>query len=280
MTKMTVDTFVAKLLLQLENDQIQLPTLPEVALRVRDAVDDPDSSAGQIAAVISEDAALSARLLQVANSALYSGRDAIDRLPVAITRLGNNVVRDVVTAQAMKQMFQATNEEVDTHLRNVWEHSVEVAAIARTFASQCPGVTPDQAMLAGLLHDIGALPILYFVEQNDKILRTEGLLQRLLDEVHTRIGGELLAAWEFPEALVAVAAEHENLERTHDGGPDLVDLVMVANLQSRAATDHKLGMIDWTDVPAFKQLGFDDDVQEIELTDVAEDIDEMKGLLM
>ena len=280
MSKMTVDKFVTKLLNQLESGKIQLPTLPEVALRVRDAVDDPDANAAQIAEVISEDAALSARLLQVANSALYGARDPIDRLPRAITRLGNDVVRDVVTAQAMKQMFQATNEEIDTRLRDVWAHSVEVAAVARAFAPQCPGVTPDQAMLAGLLHDIGALPILYFVEQNDKLLRTEGLLERLLAEVHTRIGGELLSAWEFPPALIAVAAEHENLQRKHEGGPDLVDLVQVANLQHRAGTNHPLGMIDWSDVPAFAQLGFDDDVQEIELTDIAEDIDEMKSLLM
>lgn len=279
MSKLTVEKFVSKILSQLESGKMQLPTLPEVALRVRDAVDNPDASITKIAEVISEDAALSARLLKVANSALYGARDPIDRLPHAIARMGNNVVRDVVVSQAMKQMFQATNEQIDTHLRDVWAHSVEVAAVARAFAPQCPGIAPDQAMLAGLLHDIGALPILYFVEQNDTILETEGLLDRLVTEVHTRIGGELLRAWGFPPALVAVAAEHENLQRRHEGGPDLVDLVQVANLQNRAGTDHALGMVDWSDVPAFSQLGFDTDVQEIELVDVADDIDEMKSLL-
>ena len=101
-------------------------------------------------------------------------------------------------------------------------------------------------MLAGLLDDIGALPILYFGEQNDKILRTEGLLERLRAEVYTRTGGELLSAWAFTPALVAVAAEHENLQRQHKGGPGLVDLVQVANLQNRAGTNHALGMVDWS----------------------------------
>jgi len=257
---MTVDKFVTKLLNELESGKIQLPTLPEVALRVRDTVDNRDARISQIAEVIYEDATLSPRLLQVANSALYSRRDPIDRFPSAITRLDNAVVRDLVTAEAMKQMFQATNKEIDNRLRDVWAQRVEVAAVARAVAPQCPSVTPDQAMLTGSLHYNGTRPILYFFEQDDSILRTEGLLERLLGEVLTRIGGELRSTWGFPPALVAVAAEHENLQRQHEGGTDLVDPVPVFNLQNRAGINHALSMIDWADVPAFAQVGFDDDV--------------------
>jgi len=272
------EVFVNELIQDLESGQLQLPTLPEVALRVRDVVDDEDANASQIAEIIAQDAALSARLIQVANSPLYRGRQEIDRLSMVVARLGNKLVRNLVTSQVMKQMFQATNDVVDQHLRAVWEHSVQVAAIARALAGSVPGVMPDQAMLAGLIHDIGTLPILYRAEERDELLETPGLLDELIARLHTRIGGAILKHWKFPDALVAVAAEHENLERSHEGGPDLVDLVQVANLQSHIDTDHPLGQVDWGGVSAFQRLGLEADVHEIELLDVQSDIEEVHRL--
>ncbi len=178
----------------------------------------------------------------------------------------------------MKQMFQATNDMVDQRLRAVWEHSVQVAAISRALAGHAPGVEPDQAMLAGLLHDIGILPILYRAEERDELLDTPGLLDHMIESLHTRIGGAILKHWKFPEALVAVAAEHENLTRDHAGPADLVDVVQVAYLQSHIDTDHALNQADWSTIPAFRHLGLDVDVHEIELTDVAEEIDAVQQL--
>ena len=272
------DVFVNELLEDLESGQLQLPTLPEVALRVREVVDDENASAGQIAEIIAQDAALSARLIQVGNSPLYRGRQEIDRLPMVIARLGNKLVRNLVTSQVMKQMFQATNDIIDQRLRAVWEHSVQVAAIARALAGQCPGVLPDQAMLAGLIHDIGTLPILYRAEERDELLDTPDLLDQLIARLHTRIGGAILKHWKFPDALVDVAAEHEDLHRSHDGPADLVDIVQVANLQSHIDNNHVLSQTDWTRISSFHRLGLDVDIHEIELTDVAEEIDEVQKL--
>ncbi len=272
------ETFVEELIKDLETGQLQLPTLPEVALRVREVVDDEDANAHQIADTIAQDAALSARLIQVANSPLYRGRNEIDRLSMVISRLGNKLVRNLVTSQVMKQMFQATNDLVDQKLREVWEHSVQVAAIARALTGRTPGILPDQAMLAGLIHDIGILPILYRAEERDELLDTPGLLDQLIDRLHARIGGAILKHWQFPEALIAVAAEHENLDRQHAGPADLVDLVQVANLQSHIDSDHPLARADWGQVSAFQRLGLEVDVHEIELTDVAEQIEQVQKM--
>jgi len=272
------NVFVNELIDDLESGHLQLPTLPEVALRVRDVVDDENANANQIAEIIAQDAALSARLIHVANSPLYRGRNEIDRLDMVVARLGSKLVRNLVTSQVMKQMFQATHDAVDQHLRAVWEHSVQVAAIARVLAGQCAGISPDQAMLAGLLHDIGTLPILYRAEERTEILETPGLLDHLITNLHARVGGAILSHWEFPAALVEVAEQHEDLTRSHDGGPDLVDLVQVANLQSHLGTEHILANVAWSEVAAFHQLGLDNDADEIELTDRVEEIDEVQQL--
>lgn len=271
--------FANELMDELVSGQLQLPTLPEVALRVRDAVEDENANASQIAEIIAQDAALSARLIQIANSPLYRGRQEIDRLSLVIARLGSKLVRNLVTSQVMKQMFQATHDVIDQRLRAVWEHSVQVAAIARALAGHCPGILPDQAMLAGLLHDIGALPILFRAEQRPELLGNSATLDTLIAHLHTRIGGAILSHWRFTDSLIEVAALHEDLDRSHTGEPDLVDIVQVANLQSHVGTDHRLGNADWTRVSAFQRLGLDVDVHEIELTACAEEIDEVHILL-
>jgi putative nucleotidyltransferase with HDIG domain len=272
------EVFVTELLQDLESGHLQLPTLPEVALRVREVVDDENTNAGQIADIIGQDAGLSARLIQVANSPLYRGHQEIDRLSMVIARLGSKLVRNLVTSQVMKQMFQATNDVIDERLRAIWEHSVEVAAIARALAGQCPGVLPDQAMLAGLLHDIGTLPILYRAEEREELIDSPQLLDQLITRLHTRIGGAILKHWKFPDNLVAVAAEHEDLNRSHDGPADLVDIVQAANLQSHINSDHCLSEADWAQITSFHRLGLEVDVHEIELTGVTEEIDEVQKL--
>lgn len=260
------EVFVDEVIDDLESGHLQLPTLPEVALRVRDAVEDPMATSESIAAVIATDAALSARLIQVANSPLYRGNSPLDQLSTVVNRLGSKLVRNLVTSQVMKQMFQATTDYVDQRLRGVWEHSVEVAAISRALAGQFTNIHPDQAMLAGLLHDIGTLPLLYRAEERPELLDASGTLDYLIITLHQRVGGAILEHWKFPEALVEVAREHENLERDHAGQADLVDVIQIANLQSHAGSSHYLAGIDASSVAAFRHLGLDSDVDEIELS--------------
>ena len=135
----------------IKSDQLILPTLPEVALKIRDAVESDNSSAQQIAETLTQDASLSARLIQVANSPLYRTRNPIDDLQQAVTRLGIRLVRDLVISLAMKQIFQATSDVLDHHFRNSWNAAVEVAAICRMLATTIPGIQPEQAPAAETL---------------------------------------------------------------------------------------------------------------------------------
>lgn len=273
------EIFVAKLIEDLEAGRLQLPTLPEVALRVRDAVEDERSTVNDIAGIIATDAAISARLIQVANSPLYRGRDPIDRLPMVVNRLGSRLVRNLVTSQVMKQMFQATTDYVDQKLRAVWEHSVEVASISRVLASQFSRLQPEQAMLAGLLHDIGTLPLLYRVEERPEMLERPAVLDHLIRTLHPRVGCAILEQWKFPDTLVAVARDHENLSYSHEGPPDLVDVVIVANLQSHVGSDHPLAGVPSEGITAFQRLGLDAQVDEIELGLNTEEIGAVQEVL-
>lgn len=272
------EAFYNELLADLEAGTLVLPTLPEVALRVRDVVDDPEATAAQLADIIITDAALSARLLKVANSPLYRGRNTIDNIQMAVSRLGLSLVRNLVTSLVMEQMFQATSNRLDKYLRELWEHSTEVSAICQVLASKNRNLKTDEAMLAGLIHDIGKLPILMKAEEKPELISNTAALDNVLDSLHTRIGAAILKSWNFPESLIAVAAEHENLNYDSANGPDLVDLVQVANLQSYFNTDKALSPNDLAKVKAFEKLGIDTEISVSELDQNSEEYAEAMAL--
>lgn len=273
------EQFLDQLLNDLENDKLVLPTLPEVALKVRDTLEDENSSLMDVAKVITSDAALSARMIQVANSPLLRSSRTLETVEAAVARMGSNMIRNLVTSMVMEQMFQATSDVTDKRLRKIWEHSTEVAAIAHALASQFSDLQPEQAMLAGLIHDIGVLPILTRAEDYPELLEDEAALDRIINNVHTTIGSEILKKWCFPNELIAVAEEHEDLNRQSKNGPDYVDIVMVANLQSLINTNHRHTEKDWSNIPAFKQLGLQPDINIVDIEEVSESIDATRNIL-
>ena len=279
MSEAIAKKFIEDLLNDLENETLVLPTLPEVALRVRDALADEEQSLSDVSKVITTDAALSARLIQVSNSPLLRTSRTIETVDSAVTRMGSNMIRNLVTSIVMEQMFQATSDATDKRLRTLWEHSTQVAAIASALTSQFTKLKPDISLLGGLVHDIGALPILSRVEDVPEILNDVNLLDKVIAETHCRIGQQILSKWNFPPELVAVAAEHEDLTRNSGGEIDYVDIITVANLQSLIGTDHPHTKIDWDTIPAFKKMGLTADINVIEMDETSEEISAMQDAL-
>ncbi|MES9936376.1 MAG: HDOD domain-containing protein [Sedimenticola sp.] len=270
--------FEERLQRAIEDEQISLPTLPEVALRIREAVDREDSSADEIAELVATDAALSARLLQVANSPLYRGREPIDSIQMAITRLGITLVRSLVISLAMKQIFQATSDAIDSRLRSSWKNSVQVAAISRVLSQVLPQLDPNQAMLAGLIHNIGTLPILMFAESYSELMDDEEQLDRLIDSLSPKISGQILEGWNFPEPLIQVAKYCQQLDYDNGDSADYVDVVLVARLQT---LDPELSDPEnWSSVPAFRKVGLEPEVEVISMEGAAEEIQEVEEIFL
>ena len=272
-----IEEFYTGLIEDISNNKLELPTLPEVALKVRETVEDDNVNAKKVADVIGSDAALSARLIQVANSPMYRGNKRIEDIQMAVSRMGFTVTRDLVIGLAMRQMFQATSEVTDIRLRVSWEHSTQVAGLTTMLCKHFTKLKPDQAMLAGLVHDIGVLPILVRAEEYPELLENPKLLDDLTRELHTRLGTLILDSWDFPQELIDVAAQHENLEYDSGDGIDYVELVQVANIQSHLGSNHPLGAVDVSKIPSCIKLGMTD--EEHNIGDV-EDAAELQGILV
>lgn len=273
------DVFYNTILEEMDSGKLVLPTLPEVALQVREVVDDPDATAKQLAEIITTDAALSARLLKVANSPLYRGRTQIDSIQMAVSRLGLVMVRNLVTSLVMEQMFQATTNRLDKRLRELWEQSTKVAAASQVIAAKLPGIKTDEAMLAGLIHAIGVLPILMKADDDGDLIRDSKKLDNLIENLYPRLGATILKNWDFPANLVEVAEQHKNLNRNSgETGPDLVDVVQVAVLQSYNGTDKAVDPLSLNNVVAFKQVGADTGFSVEELEEDSEEYREALAL--
>lgn len=244
----------------LENNRLTLPTLPEIALQIRDEINGDNISTTHISNIVTRDASLSVKLLQIANSPLYRAGNPIDNIKTAISRLGFNQIRNLVSSLVMKQMFQSTNQVLDHKLHYCWNHSVQVAAIASVIAAQHSQLENHQAMLAGLVHDIGKLPILVRAGSIPELMNDEAVLDRLLAKLHSTVGGKILQKWDFPEFIINCATLHENSNYDHDGPADYVDLIIAANIQSHVGTDQLNKFPDWSAIPAFKRLGISTDI--------------------
>lgn len=251
-----IETIENDIISAITTDKLVLPTLPEVSLRVREVAQDDNASVADLARVISNDAAISARIIKVCNSPLLRAPQPVENLQMAINRLGMSYSADLATGLAMAQMFQATTDMIDERMRDVWTRSTEVASISHVLAQSYTRLSPGQATLAGLTHLIGVLPILRFAEENENLLSDAMTLDEVIEKLHPRLGTMILKAWDFPEEINQVPSEYLNFKRQSEK-VDFADLVTVANLQNYAGTDHPLTKIDWSEIPAFAQVGLD-----------------------
>lgn len=272
------DKFLSELIDDIRNNRMVLPTMPEVAIKVRESIEQDEINSQQIATLVGADAAMSARLIQVANSPLVRGSNKVSDLPMAITRLGHKLVRDLVLSLAVEQLYHAKSATLKRFLRKVWQHSTQVAAICYVFSDRFTSLRPEQAMLAGLIHKIGVLPIIKQFEKNLDLLKQDGLLEQTVQEHHTIIGRAILEVWNFPDVLISAVAEHENLDRNSGAEVDYTDVVQIANLHAHIGTDHPLAHVNWHDIPAFTRLGLTPEESIKALEQAREDVTAIQAI--
>ena len=158
-------TLISKIKAEHEAGSLVLPSLPEIVVRVRQAVSDDNVHLGNVVKLIQLDPSLTARLVQIANSPLYRSPQPVENCLMAVNRLGLTTTRDLVTCLVLNNVFNSENKILHEKLHKLWQHSSHVAAIASSIAKITPNLHEDTALLAGLLHDIGVLPVLHYAAE-------------------------------------------------------------------------------------------------------------------
>lgn len=259
----------------IESDKLVLPTMPELALQVREVAENPEASIKQLANVIGSDTALTARIIKVANCALYRGAVEVQDLNMALMRLGMTTTCTLATGLAMEQMFQATTDMVDRRLRQVWQASADVAGMCTFMCKHYTRLRPDQATLAGLVHKIGVLPILAYAEEHPRLLKDSFTLDAIIRTMHPTIGVKILTSWEFPKEIQNIPSAHLDFSRKVPQA-DYADLVTVALLETQ---QEQYRDVDYQSVTAFARLGIDPANSQSDQQDLSEAMTAAMGML-
>lgn len=261
---------------------LSLPTLPEVAVMTRRLIDQDVADVGAIARIVERDAAIAAKLIKSANSPLFRGQTPVHACEQAILRLGTRTTRQLVVVFSMRELFRTNVPALRARMQALWHHSNEVAAICLVIARITGRHPPDEALLAGLVHDIGVLPIYDYASRAADLAAKPSLLDAVVGKLRGRCGVLVLREWGFPDEFVRAAADAEDWLRDPAPEADMADLVIVAQVHAYLGKPSRPQTPPLVQLPAFRKLAGDDAnpaLSERILAEAAPAISEANSLL-
>ncbi len=215
----------------------KLPSMPSIVIELLDNFNNDNVDVATLVKKLAQDQAIVARVLRVANSSFFGLSGQVGSIAEAISVLGFNNLRGLITAVSIINIFPHTEESFDWNA--FWRHSIGAAVCAKVLAKHV-GLSPETAFTAGLLHDIGKLVMaVYFPqafkqahESNDgsNTLQAERLV---LGMDHAALGGEVAKRWHFP-ADIRAAVELHHAEAGDEVKKTLINVVYIANLFAHA----------------------------------------------
>lgn len=222
--------FLAHLAADLSKGEISFPTFIDATVKVRLALNNPNVDAERLAQVVSAEPLLSAKLVRLANSAaLNPGGRPVGDVKSAVMRVGFAAVRTLAVSVAMEQLLASKDLEAwFDKARDIWLHSVDVAAVAWVLARRFGRLNPDEALFAGLVHNIGHFYLLSRAVRYPELAAAPEELDALLHEWHAGVGHAVLDTLGLPEDVLRAVAEHES-EEARVPPRDLTDVLVLAN---------------------------------------------------
>jgi len=273
--------FIAELAGEVSAGRVELPAFPDVATRVRKSLSDEHVEPEQVARIVGSEAGLAARVLTLANSAALnrSGKN-VTELKTAINRIGHNNVRTAAMAFAISQLRHAQElKAIRTHLEVLWNEATMVASLCHAVATRVPNINSDEAMLTGLIHNVGKIYILSRAHRHPELFKNTAEVNEIIRDWHANIGKAIVENWGFAEHVASAVGEHEDVDRVV-GFPDLADVltvsVLAATYVGQDGADLELNM---QGVRAFSRLGLDNEKFGHILRDCVDEISALRSAL-
>ena len=206
---------------RIQSDQLVLPTMPAVAIKVAEILKDPDAGMKEVAAQLEKDPVLAARALRMATSAAFAGGGKKVTLQEALARLGTKTIKSLLVEASASKLFVSRNPQINEQLKVLWEHSVAVGTMARDVLALTGASDSEGAYLAGLLHDVGkpvvATMLLELERQLTEVYQRNwidsGEWLEVIAKVHRPVGVALGERWQLPGPIVACIRESQEYDK-------------------------------------------------------------------
>lgn len=262
-----VQKTVKKIISTFESGVIGLPVLPTIVQKIRETIAAPNYSIDALAKLLELDAVISVRLIAVANSVVYRGREKVQTVRQAVPRLGTKETDNIVMAIVNRNLYQTEEKELQGLMERLWKHSLATAFCARLIAERLKLGEQESYFTMGLIHDIGKVPLL----QGISTLRARGdetmkaldyaTIDNILNDAHERLGADLLRKWEFSDPFVRMAQMHEQ-PALGDQTPKAVLVVHLANILTRTIglSAYSEESIDLSSLESARLLGLSPEV--------------------
>lgn len=236
-------------------DELRVPGLPDIALRLRKALQ-KEIGIADVVKIINLDPVISSKLIQVVNSPLYRTANTITTCHDAVYRLGLKTTQNLVITISLYNLFRSSNKRLNDCIQQIWKQSIQVSSLSYTLASLSnKKINADEALLAGLIYNIGALPIITYAETLSSSQYTGQELDLTIATLQGLVGEYILKKWHFPESLQQIPAHTGNWY--HDAGPELQlsDMVLLARYHSQLYNVQAQKLPPLNTLPAFLKLG-------------------------
>lgn len=244
----------------LQDGALELPRLPHVTDRALLMLRGDNANYRDLSKVVSEDPAITAQILRVANSAAYGGVTEIRSLENAFARLGQRTVRSVILSASMRQLSIRIGGAKRTLGEKIWRRTMAAGVIMSAAAKRCR-IDENDAFVAGLMHDIGQFVVLMVAHETTRKMGVKlpsAAFERISVQWHEAAGLRLAESWQLPAPLPALIADHHRLPATDDPHEKLRLLIMFADVVSSMLRYAPFHPYDFFATPCVERLGFTD----------------------
>lgn len=268
----------------LRKEEIKLPAIPDIAMKIRESFKDEQYDIAQIAKIIQAEVGLAAYVLKIANSPLHRGPIPIKTAKHAICRLGQHSIQNIVLTYTVRSLFKAPSAALKELLQEQWQQSTSIGAISAILAERCEEYDSDQALLAGLLQDIGCLPLIEWLKNNHSPgdnLKEE--FEKLKTRFAASIGEMILRSWQFDKELIEVVKSREDWARDSETTFDTADIVTIARHHYYMGKGEMKHCPNIKDIAAYHKLPFKEltpDQSLAILEESKEEIADLKQMLL
>jgi HD-like signal output (HDOD) protein len=235
-------------------NKLRLPSLPNVALKLNKAMANEDIGVNEAVDIIHMDSAIVTKLVQVSNSPAYAPVNPITNCHDAVLRLGLEATRNLVMSISLKQLFKCEDKQLMQSMESLWKKSLYLSSLSFVLASETNVVNPDDALLAGLVADIGTIPLLHFAEENPSDHPDFKDIESAIPYLRAPVGSLVLHTLGFSKELSAIPHHAEDWYYDKGDKLTLTDIVILAKLHSYISAKKTEGLPYINSIPAYSKL--------------------------